>query len=405
MKSKLAPLLMIMALFIAACGDQGVAGTTTTQETSEATTGDTTPVDETTTAESPDNECVGRSLNRIEPPGVLRDVDWTHQVGTPTWYTDVTLTSDQIEEVCRMELTGVFTNVVSGEGIQPYRDGIAAAFEDVGIELVAEAYAEFDAAKQAADVETAMALDPDIWLGLPVDPVSGAEAYRQIVEAGKCLVLGGVEPEGFQVGEDYYAQVTFDLPGLGIAGAEALAAAIGGSGKVGFMVHDADFFITNTRDQAALEHLADNYPDIDVVTAPMADPATAEEIANAMVARDPEIGVIYAPWSSGPAPGILAALSALGREDIKVVSNDLDPVMALSMAQGGPVYQVVGSMTYEFGYTWAVAGMQCILGLPTPTVAILPAITTSVDNLEEGWLLSFGPHVPFPEEVAEVLGG
>lgn len=350
-----------------------------------------------------DDGCEGRSLNRTAPPAPLDEIDWTHEVGAPTWYADVDLTSEQIAELCRQNLTAVFTNVVSGEAIEPYRDGIVAALEDVGMELVAEAYAEFDPAKQTADVENAMALSPDLVLGLPVDPVSGAQAYQPVVDSGTCLVMGGVEPDGYQVGEDYYSQVTFDLPGLGEQGAQALADAIGGSGKIGYIVHDADFFITNTRDDAALEYLAENYPDIEVVTEPMADPARAQEIASAMVTRNPDIGAILAPWSSGPATGILAALNDLGRQDIKVVTNDLDPVVALSMAEGGPISSVVGSLTYEFGYTWAVTGMHCLLGLPTPTVAILPAFTATAENLPETWPLVFGPNIPLPEEVEAAL--
>jgi ribose transport system substrate-binding protein len=372
---------MVVALMVVACGGDGSGGA----------------------GGASGQNCADRSLNRTPPPSTLEEIDWTHEVGEPTWYTDVDLSADQIRQLCEMQPTAVFTNVVSGEAIEPFRDGIVAAFDDVGIELVAEAYAEFDPAKQTSDVENAMALNPDLVLGLPVDPVSGAQAYQPVVDSETCLVLGGVEPEGYEVGEDYYSQVTFDLPGLGELGAEALAEAVGGDGTVGYIVHDADFFITNTRDDAALEHLSNEYPNIEVLTAPMADPAKTEDIARAMITRNPQLEAILAPWSAGPATGVIAAVHDLGREDIKVVTFDLDPTVALSMAEGGPVYRVVGSLTYEFGYTWAVAGMQCLLGLPTPTVAILPAIQASAENVHEVWPLVFGPKIPLPEDVEAAL--
>jgi ribose transport system substrate-binding protein len=388
-------LLAVLMVLVAACG--GAEPTTAPQSASTPS-----PATSEDTGTGGD-DCAGRSLHRTQPPEPLREIDWTHEVGDPTWYTDVDLTAEQIQELCEKELTVAFLNVVSGPGIEPYRDGIAAALEDVGMELVTEAYAEFDPAKQASDVETAMALNPDLVLGLPVDPVSGAEAFRPVVDSDACLVLGGVEPEGYEVGQDYFAQVTFDLPGLGHVIAEALAEAAGDGGKIGFIVHDADFFITNTRDQAALDYLEQNYPDIEVVQEPMANPANAEEIANAMVTRNPDLNAVFAPWSAGPADGVLAALRSLGREDIKVVTSDLDAPTALSMVQGGPVAAVTTSLTYEFGYTWAVTGMQCLLGLPTPTVAILPATVATAENVDEVWPLAFGPEIPLPEDVRAAM--
>jgi ribose transport system substrate-binding protein len=391
--SSVTALFAVVVVLAAACGNAESTGAAPRESAASPAT----------STDASDNDCAGRSLNRTEPPEPLREIDWTHEVGEPTWYTEVDLTSEQIEELCQQKLTAAFLNVISGAAVEPYRDGIAAALDDVGMELVTEAYAEFDPAKQASDVETAMALNPDVVLGLPVDPVSGAEAFRPVVDSGTCLVLGGVEPEGYEVGQDYFAQVTFDLPGLGDVIGEAIADSAGGAGKIGYIVHDADFFITNTRDQAALAYLKENYPNIEIVQEPMANPANAEEIASAMITRNPDLGVVFAPWSAGPADGVLAALRSLGREDIKVVTSDLDAPTSLSMAQGGPISAVSTSLTYEFGYTWAVAGMQCLLDLPTPTVVILPATVATAENLDEIWPLVYGPKIPLPEDVRAAM--
>jgi ribose transport system substrate-binding protein len=57
----------------------------------------------------------------------------------------------------------------AGEWYNGLTDGAQAVFEELGIAVVATSDAQFDPAKQATDVETALALQPDIILTLPVD--------------------------------------------------------------------------------------------------------------------------------------------------------------------------------------------------------------------------------------------
>ena len=96
-----------------------------------------------------------------------------------TWDDELWLTSEEVQRV----RNGNYKVALSwfhleGEYTQAIIDGITAACEYMGMELVAWASAEKDPVKQKADVESIMALDPDAVIGFPVDTVTGAESFR-----------------------------------------------------------------------------------------------------------------------------------------------------------------------------------------------------------------------------------
>jgi len=59
--------------------------------------------------------------------------------------------------------------------------GAKDEFARLGIAVVAESNADFDAAKQKSDIETILAKKPSIILSLPVDPDTAPEVYRKAV--------------------------------------------------------------------------------------------------------------------------------------------------------------------------------------------------------------------------------
>src|SRR5262249_20683791 len=65
--------------------------------------------------------------------------------------------------------------------------GAKDEFARLGIAVIAESNADFDAAKQKSDVETLLAKKPTVILSLPVDPDTAGEVYRPAVEAGVVL--------------------------------------------------------------------------------------------------------------------------------------------------------------------------------------------------------------------------
>jgi ribose transport system substrate-binding protein len=272
--------------------------------------------------------------------------------------------------------------------------GATDEFTRLGIEVVATTSAGFDSAKQLADVETTLALDPDIILSLPLDPVASAAAFKKASEAGVKLVFLSNLPADYKHPADYGAIVTDDLFQMGKQAADVLATAMGGKGKVGWIFHDAAYYVTNQRDNAFKTTIETSYPDMQIVAeAGISDPARAEEIANAMLLQNPDLGGIYVTWA-GPAEGVLAALRANGNTTTKIVTLDLSEPIALDMVKDGNVAGIVADEAYELGRAMAAVGARAVLGAENPPFIVAPALSVTKDNVAEGWQKSLRKDAP-----------
>jgi ribose transport system substrate-binding protein len=286
-----------------------------------------------------------------------------------------------------------FTNAVT--------QGAKEEFARLGVKIVATTDANFDAARQKSDIETVMAKKPSAIITLPVDPATAASALRPAVKAGTKVVLLSNVPQGFQHGKDYVSLVTDDLFEMGHQAADALAAAIGGKGKVGYVFHDADYYVTNQRDEAFKKTIEENYPDIQIVAEQgIADPNKAEDIANAMITKNPDLDGVYVTWAE-PAEGFLSALRAAGNDRTKIVTLDLSEPAGLDLARGGHVAALVADQAYELGRAMAAAAAYGLIGKDAPEFAVAPAVTVTKDNLTDGWQQSL--HREPPKAVLDAL--
>ncbi|ESX96600.1 LacI family transcriptional regulator [Mesorhizobium sp. LNJC403B00] len=281
-----------------------------------------------------------------------------------------------------------FTNAVTA--------GATDEFARAGITIAVKTDAQFDSARQRSDIETALAAKPNVILALPLDPVTSAEAFRQAVKDGTKLVFLSNLPKGYKQGTDYASIVTDDLFQMGMQAADAMAKAIGGKGKVGYIFHDAAYYVTNQRDQAFKTTIEKVYPDIKIVAEQgISDPARAEELANAMLLQHPDLDGIYVTWAE-PADGVLSALRGAGNARTKIVTLDLAEPVALDMVKGGNVAALVADKAYELGRAMAASGMKSLLGQPTPAFVVAPALTVTKENVAQGWKDSLNRDAPQP---------
>lgn len=279
-----------------------------------------------------------------------------------------------------------FTNAVTS--------GAKDEFARAGVNVVVETDAGFDAAKQRSDIETALAAKPNVILALPLDPTTSAEAFRQAVADGSKLVFLSNLPTGYKHGTDYAAIVTDDLFQMGKQAADALASAIGKKGKVGYIFHDATYYVTNQRDQAFKSTIEKDYPDIKIVAEQgISDPARAEEIASAMLLKNPDLDGIYVTWAE-PADGVLAALRSAGNTHTKIVTLDLSEPVGLDMVKDGNVTALVADKAYELGRAMAAAGLKQLLGQDVPAFVVAPALTVTKANVKDGWKESLNRDAP-----------
>jgi ribose transport system substrate-binding protein len=281
--------------------------------------------------------------------------------------------------------------------------GARDQFKRLGIEVIAETAARFDAAKQKADIETVGAKEPSVLLTLPVDPIVTASAYKAVARQGTKIVLLSSVPQGMAYGRDYVNLVTDDLFQMGKQAADALAAAVGGKGTVAYFFHDANHYVTNQRDQAFLKTITRNYPKIEVVAkSGIADPNRAQDQANATLVKNPDLSGVYVMFSQPPGEGVLAALRANGNNTTKIVSLDLDEPLALDMAKDGNTFALIADKAYDLGTAMATSAAYGLLGKKAPAFVVVPALTVTKANLVQGYRESL--HQDPPASVLKALG-
>jgi ribose transport system substrate-binding protein len=314
------------------------------------------------------------------------------------------LTSAQIAKVKAGHYTAALVWHQNSDFVTAVTAGANAEFKKLGIKVVATTSANFDAGKQKSDIETVLAKKPTVMLTLPVDPVVTASAYKDAVKAGTKIVLLSNVPKGFRYGKDYVSLVTDDLFEMGHHAADALASAIGGKGKIAYFFHDANYYVTNQRDQAFLKTIEGNYKNIQIVAKQgIADPNKAADQANAVLLKNPDLAGIYVTFSQPPAEGVLSALHNNGNRKTKLVSLDLDEPLSLDMAKGGNVAALVGDKAYDLGKAMATAAAYGILGKKAPRFVVAPALTITKGNLVQGYQQSL--HEAPPKAVVNALKG
>ncbi|WP_160154627.1 substrate-binding domain-containing protein [Microbulbifer sp. ALW1] len=285
----------------------------------------------------------------------------------------------------------------SSNWVNALTQGAKQTFSQLGIEVVAETDAQYDPAKQAADIENVMALKPDIVLSLVIDSTSAANSYRAAVDQGSKLVLLSNPIRGFAPGKDYVGIVTDDMRGMGVAAAEMTRDAIGGQGAIGIIYHDADYFITNNRDQAFRDTVQQGRKGTDKINIAVERGFTKESetsnIAAAMVLQHPELKAIYVAWDAA-AEGVIEGLRSMGRGDIKVITHDLGVNNLVDMAMNGSMYGTIADRPFEIGQAMARLGVYGLLKKPAPAFSVVGFDKVQRENIRSIWSSAYRTELP-----------
>ncbi|MDD2958348.1 MAG: substrate-binding domain-containing protein [Lachnospiraceae bacterium] len=298
---------------------------------------------------------------------------------------DVNLTEEQYAVVKDMHLSLAMLWAGAGEWYNGMTDGAKSECEKMGIEIATTADAEFDPAQQATQIETALSLSPDIILTLPVDPASGTAAYQPAVDQGVKIVFADNSVNGYIGGEQYVSVCTGDQYGMGRTCAQLISDAIGGSGKIGIIYYEADYTVTNNRDNQFVRSILEDYPDIEIASMMgFAEETATGEVASAMLTQNPDLDAVYVSWDVAAEP-VVAEIRSSGY-DTKLVTIDLGGNNDLEMANGGIVYGKSADMPYQIGATMVKTAALSLLGEEAPTYIVSDSICMTKDNIEESWI-------------------
>jgi ribose transport system substrate-binding protein len=319
----------------------------------------------------------------------------------PTNYDKVVVGAKDTKAIAGKHLKAAILMHQSSDFSNALIAGAKAVFKELGINVVVVTDAEMDPNKQRTDIETALALKPDIIVTLVVDPVSGAVALQKAVDQGVKIVLISNLPNGFVHGRDYAGIVTDDLFGMGRSVAEMMGASLGNKGDVALLYHDANYYVTNQRDRAVKTVLGKQYPGIKIVTEKgIANPNDGEVAASAIITQNPSVKAIYAPWDT-IAEGVVAATRSAGRKDIKVFTIDLGANTGLDLVKGGNMAGIVADLPYTMGETLARMGALSAIGVKTPPFVVVPAIKVDKSNIKDMWKKALNREAP--KEILDAL--
>ena len=309
---------------------------------------------------------------------------------TPTAASEVVLTDEELAQIKAMNATAAIVMHYAGNDWSNAQvAGLKAQFEAMGIEVVAVTDAGFKPEKQVSDIETVMAMNPDIIVSIPTDPVATSAAYKAAAAAGIKLVFMDNVPSDMVQGTDYISVVSADNYGNGVAAAHLMAKSIGSEGKIGIIYHEADFFVTKQRFEAFKKTITENYPNIEIVeeqgiTGP--DFAgDAEKAASAMMTKNADLKGIWAVWDV-PAEGVMAAARAMGRDqDLVITTIDLGLNVAVEIAKGGMVKGLGAQRPFDQGVTEALLAGYGLLDKEAPAYVALYMLPVDKDNVLEAW--------------------
>jgi ribose transport system substrate-binding protein len=322
---------------------------------------------------------------------------------SPTPPIGLELAPDELQQVRMLGASAAIVMHYGGnDWSQAQVAGLETQFAALGIDVVAVTDAGFDPGRQVADIERVLERQPDVIVSIPTDPVATAPAYREAASRGVKLVFMDNVPKGMRPGEDYVGLVSADNFGNGVASAHLMAQALDGSGSVGVVYHDADFFVTRQRHDAFRRTIGESYPEIGIVEERgVRGPDFAEDaqrVAAAMLARHPHLSGMWAAWDV-PAQGVIAAARTAGRGDLSITTVDLGLDVALEIARGGLVFGLGAQRPFDQGVNEAELAAFGLLGKKAPAYVALPALPVSKVSVLEAWESVY--HKPPPPELVE----
>jgi ribose transport system substrate-binding protein len=401
---------MVLSLGLAGCKTAATTETTAAATTAAPATtaaAATTTAAETTAAVTEDMSAPDPWIlekRAIEKPYITGPIKFTGAEGEkPSYDGDLLLTKAEVEQLKGMGLKAAYVdNNTAGEYSLAIIGGARDTLKYLGIEMIAETSANFDATKQKDDVETVMAKNPDIVIGYAVDPTTGSEVFRPVVDAKKTLVLVSNRPKGYVIGKDFVGISTNNPYDNAYKIAEMMAKALPADAKIGIITYSDEYFVLNVMDDAFKEGIKALAPGITVVEQGFVDFNQAGQIATAMVQKDPDIQAFYTTWFD-PAMVAVQDLKAIERTDIQMYTFGMNtPALIDLLDPNGMVKGLTSDFTWNVGMNTAVMAAYGILGKTAPEMVVTPTVTVTADNLREVWSMAY-TNVPIPKEIEDAL--
>jgi ribose transport system substrate-binding protein len=165
--------------------------------------------------------------------------------------------------------------------------------------------------------------------------------------------------------------------------ADKMAEAIGGSGKVGVIVHDQTSRTGIDRSEGFVNRMAEAYPDIEIIGPQYGggDQLKSTDLAKAMIEGNPDIKGFFG-GNEGSAIGVVNAVNELGRAgDIVVIGYD-SGIIQIDAIRDGTMYGAVQQNPVGIGAKCVEASAMALEGMDVPPTIDTGFIWADASNID-----------------------
>jgi len=277
--------------------------------------------------------------------------------------------------------------------------GIQAVLDEFNIKLLATTDAEMKVDKQVSDLESILAMKPNMIISFVLDAVTVGPILKKASDQGIKIALIDAVPSGFTSPKDYAGMGTADNYANGKASAQALVDYLGGKGEIAILNYVSSLFHTDARTKGAHDVFA-QYPDIKIVAEQGVDGAEmAATATESILTANPNIKGMWTVWDA-PGMGAVGVIENMGK-DVKVVTVDLSEDTAFSIASGGAMLASGAQHPYDQGVAEAMIGVAALAGIATPSYVIVPGEIVTKASMTESWKRVFKTAIP--DKIAALL--
>ncbi|HML36441.1 MAG TPA: substrate-binding domain-containing protein [Bacillota bacterium] len=340
----------------------------------------------------------------VELPDMATPDSWVSRFDgvTPTSYKDFSATDEQIAKIKAAGLTVGLVMHTGGESFSnAVISGVKAASEELGIKIVAQTDAQWDAAQQSTNLESVMAKNPDIIILCQIDVEAMTDQLKEAAANGTKLVF--FDNINASLSEnDYVSLVTTDTYAAGVECAKDMAQQLGGSGKIAMFTWSAPNLGNRARSQGFRDYIEKNFPDIKIVTEEFYNDASdCAALADAVFAKYPDLDGAFGQWDI-PLEGVISSAQGNDISD-KFVGTcvDLGHNVARIMAEDGMCKGIGAQQPYKDGYYSLYAGALACVGESVPKMILIDPVNVTKANLEESWPIIYNE--PLPGDIKSLL--
>lgn len=283
-----------------------------------------------------------------------------------------------------------------------HEKGIRDTLNQYGVKIMSVTDAHFDPAMQVAQLEGMKMQRPDAIIAVPADDKITAPKFKELARDTNLIFISNV-PEGLDK-NDYCSCVSVNERENGQNAGVLLGEHLRDleAPKLGFISHGTPFYGTHLRDSVACQVLTDRYPNVQVVAnRPFFQIEQAYGVCKDMLLDHPEIQCLYISWDR-PALEAVRAIRELGREDLSIITFDLDYEVAKLLAQGVLVRGLSTQRPYEQGQAVGYAVGKALLGQSGYKYVGVPPTVVTPQNMLKAWRDIFKE--PAPEDIVQMVG-